>query len=69
MNLLLIDCNKGKPVDNGFRHTVFSFGNVNGNPTREVLASVKFNSILTEVDQLVPFRTNPKEFLAGLESE
>lgn len=69
MNLLVIDCNKGKPVDNGFRHTVFSIGKVNGQPTRDVLASVKFNSILTDEEHLTPFRTTPKEFLASLESE
>lgn len=69
MNLLLIETNKGRMIDNGFRHTVFSCGRVNDKPVREVVFSCKFTEVLSHPLHIKDLLADPKNFLASLESE
>ena len=66
-HLVMIDCNKGKMVDNGFRHTTFSCAKVNDKLSYEVIASCKFTEILTTQEHLDGMLKTPKAFLKSLE--
>ena len=66
MNLLLIETNKGRMIDNGFRHTVFKIGRVNDKRVLDIITTCKFNEILSEESYVESFRKDPKAFIESL---
>jgi len=65
-NFLVIDCNYGKSVADGFKHTVYRKLLINGNKTYEFVTSCKFSDIIG-FDFVERMRTNPVAFIQELE--
>lgn len=66
---LRIDCNRGIPIDGGFRHTIFESSTMNGKKAINKLVSVKFSEILSEDAYIESFKNDPDAFIGGLTDE
>lgn len=66
MKLLVIDCNKGIPINGGFKHVALNCLTVNGNKITDKIMEVIFTGILSE-DFIYDFRCDPENFIEGLD--
>ena len=67
-NFLVIDCNYGKPIADGFKHTVYRKLMINGNKTFEYITDVKFSEVIG-FDYVEQMRKDPVAFIAYLQKE